>query len=129
MYYFPGELSFLPPGELIKILFQFSNSSSHFNVYLSMSALKFFSMTTFSFSRLLIGWFSYSHTIASILFFFHNFFFLKIFNWRIIALQCCAGFCQQQCESAASIHYVPSLLNRPSIPPHLTFLGYHRAPG
>ena len=53
----------------------------------------------------------------------------KKFNWRIIALQCCAGFCQQQCESAASIHYVPSLLNRPSIPPHLTFLGCHTAPG
>jgi len=44
--------------------------------------------------------------------------FMYIFNWRLIALQCCAGFCLQQCESAVSWHTSPSLWSLfPTTPP------------
>ena len=58
--------------------------------------------------------------------------FLKNFNWRIIALQCCVGFCNtiQQHESAISIHISPpSCTSPPSLPLHPTALGCHRALG
>ena len=58
--------------------------------------------------------------------------FLKNFNWRIIALQCCVGFCNtiQQHESAISIHISPpSCTSPPSLPLHPTPLGCHRALG
>ena len=60
---------------------------------------------------------------------FFYFFFEFIFNWRMIALQYCVGFC----HTRWIIHkytYVPSLLNLPLPPPfHPTPLGCHRAPG
>ena len=65
-------------------------------------------------------------------FVFFFFIFLKIFNWRIIALQCCVGFCNtiQQPESAISIHISPpSCMSPPSLPLHPTPLGCHRALG
>ena len=44
--------------------------------------------------------------------------FMYIFNWRLIALQCCAGFCLQQPESAVSLHISPSLWSLfPTTPP------------
>ena len=42
-----------------------------------------------------------------------NFFNLFIFNWRIIALQCCVGFCHTASWSIHRYIYVPSLLNLP----------------
>ena len=58
--------------------------------------------------------------------------FLKNFNWRIIALQCCVGFCNtiQQHESAISIHISPpSCTSPPFLPLHPSSLGCHRALG
>ena len=46
------------------------------------------------------------------------------FNWRIIALQYCLGFCHTSTWISYRYTYVPSLLNLPSTP-----LGCHRAPG
>ena len=59
------------------------------------------------------------------------FFNLFIFNWRIIALQCCVGFCHTSTWISHRYTYIPSLLKLPSnshLPPHLTPLGCHRAP-
>ena len=49
----------------------------------------------------------------------HYFFNFFIFNWRIIALQCCVGLCQ---ASTWITHRYTSLLNLPPTP-----LAYHRA--
>ena len=46
-----------------------------------------------------------------------------IFNWRIIALQYCVGLCHTSAWISHRHTYVPSL------PPHPTPLGCHRAPG
>ena len=51
--------------------------------------------------------------------FFHDFlkitFFKKIiFNWRIIALQYCFGFCHTPTWISHRYTYVPSLVNLPS---------------
>ena len=56
--------------------------------------------------------------------------FLKnIFNWRVIVLQNCVGFCHITWVSHNDI-YVPSLLNLPPTPSfHSTPLSCHRAPG
>ena len=51
------------------------------------------------------------------------------FKWRIIALQGCVGFCQQQCKPAISIHVSPPCWTSPHPAPHHTPLGYHRAEG
>ena len=51
------------------------------------------------------------------------------FKWRIITLQGCVGFCQQQCKSAISIHRSPPCWTSPHPTPHHTPLGYHRAEG
>ena len=63
-----------------------------------------------------------------------------IFNWRIIALQCCVGFYHTRTSVSRKYVYVPSLLNLPPTlhpaPPHssrlsqstgLSFLGYTAA--
>ena len=47
---------------------------------------------------------------------------LFIFNWRILALQCCVGFCQQH-ESATGIHVSPPFWTLLSLPAP----GCHRA--
>ena len=48
-------------------------------------------------------------------------FIFKIFNWRIIGLQCCVGVCHTTTWISSKHAYVPSLLNFPSIPqPHPT---------
>ena len=52
-------------------------------------------------------------------------FILFIFNWRIIALQCCISF---WC-TAISLHISPSFWNLPPPPTHPTPLGCHRALG
>ena len=39
------------------------------------------------------------------------FFFFLIFNWRIIALQCCAGFCLTTMWISHKYTYIPFLLN------------------
>ena len=44
--------------------------------------------------------------------FFQN---LLIFNWRIIALQCCVGFCHTSTRISHRYTYVPSLLNLPPL--------------
>ena len=59
--------------------------------------------------------------------FLWEFFFFKtlfIFNWRIIALQCCVGFCLTSAWISHRCTYVPLLLNLPPAP-----LGFHRTPG
>ena len=38
----------------------------------------------------------------------------KIFSWRIVALQCCVGFCQTATSISHKYAYIPSLS---SIPP------------
>ena len=48
-----------------------------------------------------------------------------VFNWRIIALQYCFGFCQTSTWISHRYTYVPSLLN---LPPYPTPLGCYRAP-
>ena len=57
-------------------------------------------------------------TTPSMLFDFFNLF---IFNWRIIALQYCVGFCHISAWSSHRYKYVPCLLSSP--PPHSTPLG------
>ena len=42
-----------------------------------------------------------------------NYFFVLIFNWRIIALQCCIGFFHSSTRISHRYTYVPSLLNLP----------------
>ena len=42
------------------------------------------------------------------------FFLIKIFNWRIIALKYCVGFCHKQSESVITIYPLP--LEPPSLP-------------
>ena len=43
------------------------------------------------------------------------YFFLFIFNWSVIALWCCVGFCRQQRESAVSIYICPLPLEPASL--------------
>ena len=52
-----------------------------------------------------------------------NLFFFICFNWKIIALQYCVGFCRISMWISHRYTFVPSLLNRPPTP-----LGCHRAP-
>ena len=40
-----------------------------------------------------------------------------IFNWRIIVLQCCFGFCHTTTWISHKYTYIPSLLNLPPTPP------------
>ena len=52
-----------------------------------------------------------------------------MFNWKIITLQCCVGFCHMTMWISQKYTYVPSLLNLLSTPPsHPIPLGCHRAP-
>ena len=51
------------------------------------------------------------------------------FNWRIIALQYCVGFCHTSTWISHRYIHVPSFLNLPPAPPHPTLLGCHRALG
>ena len=52
----------------------------------------------------------------------HSFFNLFIFNWRIIALQCCDGFCHTSKWISHKHTYVRSLFNLPPTPSHLSRL-------
>ena len=59
--------------------------------------------------------------------------FLYIFNWRIIALQCCVGFCPITWISHKHIYicthtYIPFLLTLPPAPLSSILLGHHRLP-
>ena len=52
----------------------------------------------------------------------------EVFNWKIVALQCCVGFCSTIMQSTISI-YMPSLrasLQRPA-PSHLQVITQHCA--
>ena len=51
--------------------------------------------------------------------------FYFIFNWRIITLQYCDGFCHTSTWISHRHTHVPSLLN---LPPYSMPLGCHRAP-
>ena len=42
-----------------------------------------------------------------------GFFAIKKFNWRLITLQYCGGFCIHSHESAMGVHMVPSLTHPP----------------
>ena len=53
--------------------------------------------------------------------------YLKIFYWRIIALQYCVGFCHVTMWISHKYTYVPSLLNLPSVPYPIP-PGCHKAP-
>ena len=59
-------------------------------------------------------------------FFFGGNYFKFIFNWRMIASQCCVGFCCIITWISRKYTYIPSLLNLPSSPP-IPPLGRHRA--
>ena len=53
------------------------------------------------------------------LIFFYNFiylFLLFIFNWRIVALQCCVGFCHTATWSSHKYTYICSFLSLPLTP-------------
>ena len=56
--------------------------------------------------------------------------YLKIFNQRIVALQCCLGFCHTAAQVSHKYMYIPSLLSLPPNSPttYLILLSYHRAP-
>ena len=54
-------------------------------------------------------------TEDSVIFFF-------FFNWRLIALQYCVGFCHTSASICHRYTYVPSLLNLPPTPIHPTML-------
>ena len=64
------------------------------------------------------------------------FFFIILFNWRIIALQCCVVnavfatlcFCYTTMQISHNYIYIPSFLSLPRTLPHLTPLGHHRVP-
>ena len=83
-------------------------------------------------SRMLVQWLIALISHLGIIFFFNltrsllALFFFKnfIFNWRVIALQCCVGFCHTSTWIRHRHTYVLSLLNVPRtshhIPPHPT---------
>ena len=50
-------------------------------------------------------------------------FIFYIFNWRIITLQCCVGFCCTVCKSAISIYISPP--SRTSLPPSQPSISFH----
>ena len=53
--------------------------------------------------------------------------FIVIFNWMVIALQYCVGFCQTSTQTSHRFIYVPSLLNLTHLPPRPSSLGGYRA--
>ena len=56
------------------------------------------------------------------------FFYMNLFNWRLITLQYCIGFAIHQHVCATGIHVVP-ILNPPSLfPPYTILLGHPSAP-
>ena len=57
------------------------------------------------------------------------FFFFNVFNWRIITLQYCDGFCHTWVWISIYVFMCPPILNPPShLPPHPIPLGCPRAP-
>ena len=65
--------------------------------------------------------FSFFFLLRELVLFFSIFFFLEsfvflIFNWRIIALQCCVGFCHTKSWISQKYTYISSLLSLPSHP-------------
>ena len=63
---------------------------------------------------------------TNVLFFF--LFIFSLFNWRIIASQCCGVLCRTSMKTSHNFIYIYPL---PLYPPplHSTPLGHHRAPG
>ena len=68
------------------------------------------------------------HAITSFLVCFSFFFNLFIFNWRIIALQYCVGFCHTSMNQPSVYICAPFLSPASHLPAHPTPLGCHRAP-
>ena len=58
-----------------------------------------------------------------------KFFNIFIFNWRVIALQCCVDFCNTSTWISHRYTHVPSFLNLPPLSTHPTPLGCHGASG
>ena len=50
----------------------------------------------------------------------------QMFNWRIIALHYCVGFCHPSTRISHRCKYIPSFLQLPPTPPHRIPLGCHR---
>ena len=64
----------------------------------------------------LVGFSVFLNTLLLSLFYF-------FFNWRIIALHCCVGFCHITTLINHKYTYIPTLLSLSPTPSHLTPLG------
>ena len=68
-------------------------------------------------------WFTPINVFLYKFFSFNSFFFLIIFKWRIIALECCVGFYRTTTWISCKNPCIPSLLNLPPTSAHPAPLG------
>ena len=70
--------------------------------------------------------YTHTHTPLPFIILLHLWLF---FNWQVITLQYCDGFCHTSTWIHHRLTFVPSLQNQPPyLPPHLIPPGCHRAP-